>query len=68
MKNQSRNCDEILLAEITVILKHQPRGHEKETKSPFLCNKSGEKKDFCVSFDFMSVCFPVIKYVTQPWQ
>ena len=67
MKNQSRNGDKILLAEITVILKHQPRGH-KETKSPFLCNKSGEKKDFCVSFDFMSVCSPVIKYVTQPWR
>ena len=68
MKNQSRNCDKILLAEITMILKHQPRGHGKETKSPFLCNKSGGKMDFCVSFNFMSVCFLVIEYVTQPWQ
>ena len=56
MKNQSRNGDKILLAEITVILKHQPRGHEKETKSPFLCNKSGEKKRTFVLALILCLC------------
>lgn len=44
MKNQSRNFDKILLAEITAILKHQPRVHEKESKSPCLFNMSGRKE------------------------
>lgn len=43
MKNQSRNFDKSLLAEIIAILKHQPRVHEKESKSPFLFNKSERK-------------------------
>lgn len=55
-KNQSRNSDSILLAEIIAILKHQPGVHEKESKSPFLFNRSGKKKRTSVFALILCLC------------
>lgn len=45
-----------------------PEDMEKRPSLHFFAISPEGKKDFCVSFNFMSVCFLVIEYVTQPWQ
>jgi hypothetical protein len=50
MKNQSRNFDKILLAEIVAVLNINPE-YMRKSKPPFLFN-SLEEKDFSVFFDF----------------